>query len=180
MPEQGFTSRPGRPGTSIGLAAVLLGLGMMTHGLVGPRSAIAEFGPDAANARSEPGRGAAQTGLASVPSPFTTLLPLLESTDRQRFAGQRVQIHGVRVQQVVGASILLVGPTAGETLAVRSVGRVRGLAAGNIVRLEGTVRLVPPSLDGWAFDAVERHALATRQVFIDADVLQPAPPVQRW
>lgn len=122
---------------------------------------------------------AAQPEVASTTEPLTTLMPVLQATNRRRFAGRRVVIEGVRVQQVVGGSILLVGPTAGDTLAVRTAGRVR-VSAGSIVRLEGTVRLVPASLDGWTLDAVERHVLATGQVFIEADLLQPAAPGSRW
>lgn len=182
MPEQGLTPnpRPTPPRSSFGLVVVLLGIGLVTQGVAGTSGADATFGPDADSAGRERARHAAQTGLASVQSPLTTLLPLLEATDRRRFAGQRILILGVRIQQVVGASILLVGPTVGDTLAVRSAGRVRGLAAGSIVRLEGTVRLVSGSLDGWTLDAVERHVLATRQVLIEADVLQPATPGSRW
>ena len=124
-------------------------------------------------------RGAGSGGTAGAPAAGPTaalsaLQPLLDAPNRRSLAGQRVAIAGVLVQRAVGDAILLVGPSPDEAIAVRRTSDTPDLSPGSQAQIEGVIRTVPGSLDGWQLDAEERRALEAKQVFVDAETVQPA------
>jgi hypothetical protein len=124
-------------------------------------------------------RGAGSGATAGAPAAgptaaLSTLQPLLAAPNRRSLAGQRVAIAGVLVQRAVGDSILLVGPSPDEAIAVRRPSDTPELSPGSQAQIEGVIRTVPGSLDGWQLDAEERRALEAKQVFVDAETVQPA------
>jgi hypothetical protein len=131
--------------------------------------------------RDDPGRSGAASGAmpaaaSAGPTPaLSTLQPLLDAPNRRALAGQRVSIAGVPVQRAVGNRILLVGPSPDEAIAVRRPSDTPELSPGSQVQIQGLIRTVPGSLDGWQLDADERRALEAKQVFVDAETVQSSP-----
>lgn len=155
-------------------AAVVLAAALTTAATPHDSRPAAMRESDSAFAAAELPAGAGSAAGAAA-TPITTVLTILEASDRRVFAGRRVVLGGVRIQQVIGVAIALVGPDRGQTLAVRAPAQTSGLPPGSSVYLEGTVRTVPAVLDGWALDEAEQRALRGRQVFIEATVLRPEP-----
>jgi hypothetical protein len=119
-----------------------------------------------ADSATTPATAAGASDATNAPPPID-LKAVLDSDNRRSLDGRALAAVSIPVQQVIGESLLLVGPAADRGVAVR-VADTSGLAPGVAIAIEGTVRTVPGSLDGWHLDDEERDALGTRQVFIDA------------
>ena len=118
----------------------------------------------AADALAKPAPVAAAGATAT---PIRSLQALLDAGERALMAGRVIELSSTTVQQIVGDAILLVGPSADRTVAIR-LSEDLEVSAGEMVSVSGSIRRVPESLDGWQLDDAGRRELGGRQVFVEA------------
>jgi len=138
-----------------------------------PGSTLISPAPDATGAAPSASGQSSGTGGSSG---ITQMNQLSGASDKSSLAGQPVKVTDAKVQQVVGDRLIILAAPDGTAIFVRTAQPATGLAPGQKVALNGTVRKVPQGAStSLGLDERSSQALQGQEIFIDANSVTISP-----